>query len=199
MNLKNVPLQNFLVQSTSQVRELAAAKLPRGTRNPIIVPMRRAAHNETDTLYYRIFGTPYHVLSDLLDSITELWVTLAFSPKPTKRELEPASQSSRTRKRSSRTASSISTFALNKGRNSAPIYKFLKRSNNTASAGKLGNQTRILNLNRNKTASPSARGLTNAGRNALKGSMKSPSNNTTRTAPPHYVSCCPRTTPIGQL
>ena len=197
MDLQNVPRQNFLGQSSQQVRELPAAKLPRGTRKPIMYSMADAAHNDSDTVYYRTFRVRYHILSDLWDYITEICGTLAVARKTQKREFQPASQSSKTRKRSRRIASTISTFAQNKGSNEAPIYKFLHESNNTARDGNLGNHKSISNLNMDKAASRSAKRLTNAGRNALKGSTKSPSNNTTRTAPPSYTGCGPITTPNG--
>ena len=197
MRLQNVPRQNFLVQSTTQVRELPATKLPRSTRKRIMYSMARAAHNGSDTMHYQTSSVRYHVLSDLLGYITRLCGTLAVARKTQRREFQPASASLKTRKRSQRTASLISTFAQNKGSNDAAYFNFPRMSNNIASAGKLGNQTSISNMNEDKAASGSAKPLTNAGRNVLKGS-KSPSNNTTRTAPPHYVSCGPYTTSNGQ-
>ena len=192
------PARTFLGQSTTQVRELPAAKLPRSTRKPIMYSMGRAAHNGSDTMYYQTFGVRYHILSDLLVHITGLCGTLAVARKTQRREFQPASASPKTRKRSQRTASLISTFAQNKGSNDAAHFNFPRMSNNIASAGKLGNQTSISNMNEDKAASGSAKPLTNAGRNALKAAKGQPSNNTTRTAPPHYVSCGPITTLNGQ-
>ena len=189
--------RTFLGQSTTQVRELPAAKLPRSARKPIMYSMAKAAHNPANSPLYGILGVRYHILSDLWVHITQLCGTLAVARKAQKREFQPANLSQKTRKRSQRTASLISTFAQNKGSNDAAHFNFPRRSNNIASAGKLGNQTSISNMNGNKAASPSAKGLTNAGRNALKAAKGQPSNNTTRTAPPHYVSCSPYTTPNG--
>ena len=198
MDLQNVPRQNFLGQTSEQVRELPAAKLPRGTRKPIMYSIARAAHNPANSPLYGILGVRYHILSALWGYITKICGTSAVARKTQKREFQPASQSSKTRKRSRRIASTISTFALNKGRNSTSHFNFSRRSNNTARDGNLGNHKSISNLNMDKAASRSAKRLTNAGRNALKGS-KSPSNNTTRTAPPSYTGCGPTTTPNGQL
>jgi len=194
---KTYPARTFLAQSTAQVRELPAAKLPRGARKPIMYSMARAAHNGSDTMYYQTFGVRYHILSDLLGYITRLCGTLAVARKTQRREFQPANLSQKTRKRSQRTASLISTFAQNKGSNSAAHFNFPRRSNNTARDGNLGNQTSISNMNGNKAASGSAKPLTNAGRNVLKAAKGQPSNNTTRTAPPHYVSCSPYTTSNG--
>jgi len=194
---KTYSARTFLGQSTTQVRELPAAKLPRGTRKTIMYSMADAAHNGSDTMYYQTFGVRYHILSDLWVHITQLCGTLAVARKAQKREFQPASASLKTRKRSQRTASLISTFAQNKGSNRAAHFNFPRRSNSIARDGNLGNQTSISNMNGNKAASRSAKRLTNAGRNVLKGS-KSPSNNTTRTAPPSYMGCGPTTTPIGQ-
>ena len=194
---KTYPARTFLGQSPQQVRELPATKLPRSTRKRIMYSMGRAAHNGSDTMYYRTFGVRYHILSDLLVHITKLCGTLAVARKAQRREFQPVSASLKTRKRSQRTASLILTFAQNKGSNEAAHFNFLRRSNNTARDGNLGNQKSISNMNENKAASGSAKPLTNAGRNVLK-AAKRPSNNTTRTAPPHYVSCGPITTPNGQ-
>ena len=195
---KTYPARTFLGQSPQQVRELPATKLPRSTRKRIMYSMGRAAHNGSDTMYYRTFGVRYHILSDLLVHITKLCGTLAVARKTQKREFQPASASLKTRKRSQRTASLISTFAQNKGSNRAAHCNFPRRSNNTARDGNLGNQTSVSNMNGNKAASPSAKGLTMQDRNVLKAATGQPSNNTTRTAPPHYVSCGLITTPNGQ-
>ena len=196
MRPRNVPRQNFLGQTSEQVRELPTAKLPCGTRKPIMYSMAKAAHNPANRPLYGILGVRYHILSDLWDYITEICGTLAGARKTQKREFQPASQSSKTRKRSRRIASTISTFAQNKGSNEALIYKFLHESNNTARDGNLGNHNPISNLNMDKAASRSAKRLTNAGRNVLKAARR-PSNNTTRTAPPSYTGCGPITTPNG--
>ena len=195
---KTYPAKTFLGQSTQQVRELPATKLPRSTRKRIMYSMGRAAHNGSDTMYYRTFGVRYHILSDLWVHITRLCGTLAVARKTQKREFQPASASLKTRKRSQRTASLISTFAQNKGSNDAAHFNFPRRSNNTARDGNLGNQTSVSNMNGNKAASPSAKGLTMQDRNVLKAATGQPSNNTTRTAPPSYTGCGPITTPNGQ-
>ena len=194
---KTYSARTFLGQSTTQVRELPAAKLPRSTRKRIMYSMARAAHNGSDTMYYQTFGVRYHILSDLLGYITRLCGTLAVARKTQKREFQPASASPKTRKRSQRAASLILTFAQNKGSNRAAHFNFPRRSNSIARDGNLGNQASVSNMNGNKAASGSAKPLTNAGRNVLK-AAKRPSNNTTRTAPPSYTGCGPITTPNGQ-
>ena len=197
MDPQNVHHQNFLAQTLSQVRELAAAKLPRKTRKRIMELMRRATHNASVSPSYGNSGGRYHVLSAIWGYIPYIIRTLAVARKTQRREFQPASASPKTRKRPQRTASLISTFAPNKGSNRAAHFNFPRRSNITALTGKSGNQQSLSNINGNKAASGSAKPLTNAGRNVLK-PHKAASNNTTRTALSHYVVCGPRTTPIGQ-
>ena len=198
MDPQNVHHQNFLAQTLSQVRELAAAKLPRKTRKRIIEPMRRAAHNGSDSLYYPTFGVRYHILSAIWGYIPCIIRTIAVARKTQKREFQPARAPAKTRKAQQRTASPISTFAQSQCRNGALFYNFLSKSNITALTGKSGNQQSLSNMNGNKAASGSAKPLTMQDRNVLK-PQKAASNNTTRTALLRYPRCRPGTRPNKQL